>query len=322
MINSDKNNILLINIFQKCWPMFRFIFVFFFVYVCLGMFPSSASAAELFFESEVKEVGVIQRFQVDLLINTQDEDINAIEGRIVFPEEQLDLVEIRDGNTIVNFWIEEPQEMLAGRTSFSGIIPGGYVNSRGLLFSMIFLAKEEGAGTVEIQNARVLLNDGLGTEAFFSSPGFQFRILEKISLPSSVPVIQDNMPPEIFIPEIAQDPTIFDNKWFLVFTTQDKGTGVDYYEIKEVESKNIELGQWLRAESPYILKDQNLNSYIYVRAIDKNSNERIALLHPQKPLTKYNNYLTRSIKILGLLFIITIMFYSVKLLYKLYKNKK
>ena len=56
---------------------------------------------------------------------------------------------------------------------FSGIIPGGYLGE-GFIFSAIFQAKKEGAGIIEIQDAKALQNDGKGTPANTKIFNFQF----------------------------------------------------------------------------------------------------------------------------------------------------
>ena len=103
------------------------------------------------------------------------------------------------------------------------------------------------------------------------------------------------------MPEIARDPTIFDGKWFLVFATQDKGLGIDHYEIKETRYRFFgSFSRWISAESPYALRDQELKSYILVKAVDKAGNERIVKINPRNPLRWYENYENWIIIVLGL----------------------
>ena len=103
-------------------------------------------------------------------------------------------------------------------------------------------------------------------------------------------VMIDATPPEEFKPEIGQDPSIFEGKYFLSFATTDKTSGIDYYEVKEAPKEILRLptGQgkrdWKRAESPYLLEDQYLKSKISVKAVDKAGNERISeIIPPAKP---------------------------------------
>jgi len=253
------------------------------------------SAAELNLISHTQEIAVGQQFQVDVILNTEGEQINAIEGKIIFPRDLLELKKINDGNSIINFWIEKPKSAPEGQIVFSGIVPGGYNDNQGLILSITFLAKKEGSGLIEIQNAKTLLNDGKGAEAKLKIFNFQFSIFkESPAIQSLVPKIKDLEPPEDFKPEIASDPTIFDGKYFLVFATQDKGSGIAGYAVhesirkKDVTQRNAQ--KWQEAESPYVLKDQKLRSWIYVKAVDKAGNERIVSLPPKYPLKWYEKW--------------------------------
>jgi len=88
-----------------------------------------------------------------------------------------------------------------------------------------------------------------------------------------------------------------------VFATQDKGSGIDYYEIKESRQKFLKIfKKWVIAESPYVLKDRKLRSYVYIKAVDKAGNERIAVVEPRYPIKWYENYWIWIIIILAIIF--------------------
>lgn len=242
--------------------------------------------AQLNFVFPAQEIFVNQQFRADLFLDTEKEDLNAIEGKIAFPADYLEIKEIRDGNSIINFWIERPRAG-DGEIFFSGIIPGGYQGQKGFLFSVVFQAKASGNDVIEIRDAKVLLNDGKGTPAKTIISNFQFSISKEASKFKFQDLsFEDTYPPEEFAPEISQDPNIFDGKYFLVFATQDKGSGIDHYEVCEKIKTRCAI-----AESPYLLKDQGLRSYIYVKAFDKTGNERIAVVFPRYPLKWYEKYL-------------------------------
>lgn len=271
---------------------------------CFLLSVSSAQAARLFFDAKTQEFGVGQQFQIDLLLSAETEEINAVEGKIVFPKDILEPKEIRDGNTIVNFWIKRPN-VKNGEIIFSGIIPGGYLGKKGLIFSIVFQSAREGEGSIEIRGTKALLNDGKGTEAPLIMPDFQFIISKQIPISQiAIPKAEDFDPPELFTPEIASDPDIFDGKYFLVFATQDKVAGVDHYEILETRSKRQAARDkgWERAESPYVLKDQKLRNYIYVKAVDKAENERIAVIEPRYPARWYEIWWAWAIILLSAVF--------------------
>ena len=109
--------------------------------VCLLFIPISSSAATLYFDPANQEINLNEQFGVNFFLNTENEKINAIEGDLVFPEGLLELKEIRDGNSIINFWVERPKIKSNNQIAFSGIIPGGYIGRKGLIFQLFFNQK-------------------------------------------------------------------------------------------------------------------------------------------------------------------------------------
>ncbi|MDP3004286.1 MAG: cohesin domain-containing protein [Candidatus Azambacteria bacterium] len=250
-------------------------------------------AAETFFWTKTQEIKVNQSFEVGVFINTDNEEINAIEGKVIFPQDLLEIKKINDGNSIINFWIEKPKSATEGQIAFSGIVPGGYNDSKGLILSIVFLAKKEGSGAIEFSGVKALRNDGKGTEATLTISNFQFLISKQASASQiPTPKTEDLNPPEEFTPQIAADPAIFEGKWFIVFATQDKGSGIDHYEVCEGKRKCV------TAESPYFLQNQDLDEEIVVKAIDKSGNERVATIPAQKPHAWYKDYAILAILII------------------------
>lgn len=269
------------------------------VIFALLFFTQPVFAAELFFEQE-KNFGLKDQFKIGVFIEAE-ELVNAIEGKINFPDGLLELKNVDDGNSIINLWLEQPAANRAGEIIFSGIVPGGYKGGKGLIFSATFLVKKEGNGTFDIQDARALRNDGMGTEAKLQTFSSKFIVSKKMTeLQIPVSETKDIDLPESFMPEIAKDKALFDEKWFVVFITQDKLSGIDYYQVKELRQKVFSMFQsWSQAESPYVLKDQKLKSWTYVKAVDKAGNERIVKIAPRNPLAWYESYENWTIIMLG-----------------------
>ncbi len=278
-------------------------------FLAVFLMPQPIFAVSFFFNTQTNEWRVDDQFVAEFFLNTNGDDINAIEGKIIFPSDILEVKKINDGNSIINFWIEKPKSALKSQIAFSGIIPGGYNDSQGLIFSITFLAKKEGKGIIEFSGVKALRNDGEGTEAPLAISNFQFLIFNPPAgglVPQIViPKIEDRSPPEEFTPQIAADPAIFDGKWFLVFAAQDKGFGIDRYEVCEGNRKCIV------AESPYLLQNQNLDREIVVKATDKSGNERIAILPPQKPRAWYKDY-----AIIAILIIMAVAYFIQKILWE------
>ena len=253
--------------------------------------PQIVFAAQISFDAKTTQTQVGKNFEVILFVNTEQENLNAFEGKVTFPNALLDLKEIRDGNTIVNFWIEKPKAQ-DNAIIFSGVTPGGFNGKSGLIFSAIFEAKKEGVAKFEVKDARILRNDGTGSMVVLSMMPLEVVISKeaRIEIPA-IQKIEDREQPELFVPEIARDESISGGEWFIAFVTQDKVSGIDHYEIKESRQKILTFfSRWRAAESPHVLKDQELRSYIFVKAVDKTGNERIVKLSPQNSLRWYENY--------------------------------
>jgi len=281
------------------------IFLFVLLIPCTNL-----KATVLNLNSNSKNINLNQDFLVEFYLDTQQEQINALEGKIIFPNSLLKLKEIQTGNSIVSLWLEEPNQKEINQVSFSGIIPGGINDSNAFIFSMIFEARQQGNENIKFKDVQILLNDGQGTPAKIRFSNFDFFISKleekeekKEPTPTAINII-DNSPPELFQPIISQNPNLFNNQLFLVFVTQDKGSGIDHYEIKEG------FNAFVFAKSPYLLKNQKINQKIIVRAVDKNKNIREVILFPKQNIFK--KFLNYGIMILGVIVLILLYFFIKK----------
>ena len=191
-------------------------------------------------------------------VDTGTEDINALEGTLVLPE-NMHLSGIQTGNSAITVWISPPKQV-GNEITFAGITPGGFTGTYPV-FTINGEFDAQDLEKVRFETVNALKGDGSGAS-----------VPVKMSL-SLVSFRADSELPEDFTPVITSDPNVYDGKYFLVFATQDKGTGVDHYEVRE--------GRWgwfREAESPYLLKYQRLDRDVYVKAIDNAGNERVAVL--------------------------------------------
>jgi len=271
---------------------FKIIISLIFIFLFL---PLVAKGAILYFEPSKGEYHLGDTFIVDLRIDTEEECINTVKAIVSFPKDLLEVKDFSTGNSILSLWLESPKiDQKEGLISFVGGIPGGFCgplpgepekpNLLGrIIFRVVSRDVSRSLAQVAFRNdSQVLLNDGFGTPAKLTLKEAIFTILpEKLEIPKEEwqeELAKDDIPPEPFEIKISQDPNIFGGKYFIVFSTTDKQTGIDHYEVKEGKK------DWKRAESPYLLEDQSLKSIIKVKAVDKAGNERIAeYLPPQKP---------------------------------------
>lgn len=246
----------------------------------LSLTANHALAARLYFEPAKGNFSQNQILVVELKINTEDVPINTIEGYLNFSQDIFALESLSDGNSIINFWLKKPSYE-KGLVSFSGIIPGGYNGRDGTIIKIILKPLKIGRGEIKIEEkSQVLANDGQGTKVKINYTAASLNIIKN---GSHVGILPDTELPESFVPQIGKDSSLFDGQWFLTFSTQDKNSGIDHYEILETKDRkqDIRTGNWIMAESPYLLKDQKLESYIYVKAVDRSGNGKIASLSPK-----------------------------------------
>ncbi len=271
-----------------------------FLFVFFSVFASSTQASEMFFVAQNQKPAAEDLFEVNFFLNTQEENINAVAGKVVFSSDLLDLKEVRDGNSLVNLWVDRPM-LKDGGVSFSGITPGGYKGQNGLLFSLIFRSLKPGKVSISLVDGQALLNDGKGTEAKLSSSALVLSVGAKGSGEQVDYNLADKTPPESFVPEISQDSNIEGGKWFVVFLSQDKESGIDHYEVQEGGDSKAN-GEWQIASSPYVLQDQTLQSYVYIKAVDKAGNETLAVVNPEKLPFSYAKFLIYGIILLLVIF--------------------
>lgn len=260
--------------------------------------PSSLFAARIYAEGVNKVIKQGEEFKVDIFLDTEGLEINALQGEILLSKDLLTVQDIQNGNSAITFLIDTPSVLDLnnnGSTSFSGIIPGGYRNDKGYLFSLILKPKVDGRATLLLENIRVVENDENTSVENVKAKGYTITLSKEIGT-STVEIIEDRVAPELFKPIIAQDAEILDGKYFILFVTQDKGSGIDYFEVREGR-----WGTYVRSESPYILENQKASDVVYVKAVDKQGNERVVSIVGPAYRPWYKNPWIISLSILAVL---------------------
>lgn len=240
-----------------------------------------AFAAELKFKKTAETVNIGDTFDVSLVLNTEEEYINAVEISLKYSD-NLELQNISDGNSIINLWLSKPKlENSQNFIFLSGLIPGGIRTSDGVVLNLTLKSLSSGQGSVQIENAKIFLNDPDTSEAKIKTANLNFEIQNNPSNASqSQKLILDFLPPDEFKIYLSKDRNIFNNSWFISFNAQDKGSGINRYEIRE---KFLGFwGDWKIGESPYPLSDQLLLSIMEVRAVDNTDMKRTVVLIPNR----------------------------------------
>lgn len=250
--------------------------------ILLFISPGVSLAAQISFHTDKNSFSQKESFLVDVWLDPQKDSVNAVEGSITYPSQIFELKEIRDGNSVINFWVERPHQDGTGKISFSGITTGGFTGEKKFLFSFILEAKAQGVGKLDWSNLQILKNDGLGTKISTTGVPLTLTVTSAVTNAPTDLNVADTNPPEDFNAYVANDASIYDGQHFLVFSTTDKGSGIDHFLVRESPWYTWGLGgKYQVAVSPYLLHDQTLKSKITIKAIDKSQNERIVKLGAQ-----------------------------------------
>ena len=262
-----------------------------------------------------------------------EECINAVDGVITYSE-NITPVDVSMGDSIFSIWVEQPTINKEKRTiTFAGGIPNGYCGRipgdprlTNTLVKLIFrspgfsIGGTTGSTTATVAFApetTAYINDGFGTKAELAMYGSSIDLSNTagpvLQDPWRDAVVTDTIPPEQFSIVLEKGETAFQGKYYIVFNTTDKQTGIDQYQVIEepIESKwSFNWGRadapWVTTRSPYILEDQSLNSVIRVKAIDKAGNEYIATLVPEESvrgISTENIIVYAGLGLLGLIII-------------------
>ena len=319
-------------------------------FFAIAFFFSSAGivdAASLYIDPAVATILRGDTVTMAVRLDTDEaagECVNAVDAVITYSE-AIDLVDVSTGDSIFSVWVEPPTiDKVNRKVTFAGGIPNGYCGRvegdprlTNTIVELIFRSPGFSIGGGEpMVNAQVefdpvtsvYLNDGQGTIAplqtygatvdLSNDPGIQIddRWRDEVAA--------DTVPPAEFSITLERNNTAFNGKYFIVFNTTDKQTGIDQYQVMEEPVSQLGAFTWGRADapwvtarSPYVLEDQSLNSIIRVRAIDKAGNEYVATLLPDESLrtltlTEYITYGASAVIVTLLLGII----------YTMYKNRR
>lgn len=106
-------------------------------------------------------------FDIPIFVNTRDQSINAINLSLSFDQSKIRIINPSGGRSIVGVWVSAPlYDNSRGTLQLSGLIPNGIKTESGLVATLTFKALQPGQAFVRFTpESRILLNDGLGTEA-------------------------------------------------------------------------------------------------------------------------------------------------------------
>jgi len=280
------------------------------------VFPAASHAAELFLEPASGELGPGSEQRVALKLKVTDGCVNTVKAELSFPSDYLQVENVLTGNSLLHIWVDKPANTdlaeinRSGKLHLAGGIPGGYCGripgdpgESDVVAEVVFsvpgmIMAEKNRQKLDIDftpQTKVLLNDGMGSEGELETRGAEFKFTSRAKEDGQRQdaLAADKIKPEPFVVELHQDEDVFGGAYFVVFSTVDKQTGIDHYEVLELApgekpgqkpevswwqkllGQKTEAPQWQTAQTPYKLKDQSLQSTVKVKAIDKAGNTRV-----------------------------------------------
>ncbi len=131
--------------------------------LCAGIF-SPAYAATISVTPASSEIGVGEKVNVALRVDSEGVSFNAVQVTIRFPKDTLEVTGVDKTGSVLSFWLEEPQfSNDAGTITFTGGTPYGVTGSSMQVLNVAFRAKGSGVGAILFTEASVSASDGSGT---------------------------------------------------------------------------------------------------------------------------------------------------------------
>ncbi len=172
--------------------------------------PAKAAGASLYFSPASKSLAVGSTVTLSLKVNTGGQAINAAEATIVFSTNRLQLSSLSTSGSIFSFWAVQPSgSNSTGRITLSGGLPSpGYTGSGGKIISATFRATAVGQADLSISGAKVLANDGQGTD-ILTSVGTASITVTAASTPTPAP-----SNPSPTLPSVSSTTHPSENAWY------------------------------------------------------------------------------------------------------------
>lgn len=224
-------------------------------------------------------IGQIIRIRV---LVSSDTSLNVIQGTVQYPKGLLNVTSVATGNSVLKYWQQQPNnDPGTGIISFTGGLPTpGFMGTGGTLFDITARALAEGKADITVgEGTLVLANDGNGSVLSSTKQGTSIQISKGATTPV-VPVpetVRDTSPPSDLELVIGHDGNLFNGDWFAAFQGSDVTSGIDYYEVAEAAPNTAYPtgNEWVKAVSPYRLQEQEKNTKIFLKAVDKSGNESV-----------------------------------------------
>jgi hypothetical protein len=188
----------------QCVVQTAFALVFFF---CVTGFasPYTALAAVLTLSPSSGSYPAGTTFTTSVTVQSGGVPLNAMSGTLSFPTDQLEVVSLSKGGSIITLWIQEPSfSNSAGTVQFEGVVPNpGYSGATGNIIGVTFRVKKAGSATVSFSAGSVLANDGEGTEVLTAKTSAQYSLSAVTPVRAETPAAELVSPRDTKMPQVT-----------------------------------------------------------------------------------------------------------------------
>lgn len=289
---------------------------FFIILLAFFAFAGRVSAANIKLVSGVKTIGLGGQFYIDLLLDPGGVPLNAIEGTVTYPIDQVALLRTEKGGSMISLWIKEPL-LESDRISFAGIMPNGFSGVidpfnpsdklPGQILRLVFQSKFSGPAVFKTDSFLVAQNDGEGTTE--NIPNSELALTIRAEKSSEVYQGQKGESPTLEA-YVIRDVNLFNNKYALIFQAKDNGSGIKDVMIKEGDRA------WKSIRSPYLLLDQTRSRPVSLYAVNYSGESIVLSINPTP-----HKFFNLSNPILYLLAILVFVFVAKKIYEKRRREK-
>jgi len=157
-----------------------FLIILVFSFALISSVNSAEKGASLYLSPRSGTFFVENVFDVSIMVNTNENRINAVEVNLKFPSDKLQVVTPISGKSFVSSWMVSPTySNTEGTVSFKGGVPSpGISTSAGLVSTITFRAKASGTAVISfLDSSKVLLDDGKGTNILNSFDKGEYTLI-------------------------------------------------------------------------------------------------------------------------------------------------
>ena len=280
-------------------------------------------------------------FTVSIFLNTEGQPVSAIGGVLSFDSSLVSVERITTQGSAVPLWIQQPKvldESIQQATTsivFEGMMPGGFTGVRspyykdvrpGSLFTVLLKPKQEGIARISLHDIELHAFDKDGTLLLVSP------VTSIVEIPKQSTVYPSTEKQPLYVTSdtlevaVRREQLIENNSWYLVVHEDQTARPVQSMYIVEADTfdpQNVQVADWNRLETIYILKHQDRSKYIHVKVVYDNDIYTIKTIPPVENSTQHF-YSSRILVYIALLFLVIFLYRygSLHTQHFLYRNKK